>query len=116
MIERTLQEFRGMDGPYGVLTVIGQGSVQVDFRLTTEFVRLSRDDAQEMVRVLAAWLAAPRDTQVVRTHGADSEVYVVDNGPGAPSVHVEDDDARRPHAQRHYDASSDDGEPRRRPT
>jgi hypothetical protein len=117
MNERTLQQFRGMEGPYGVLTVIAKDSTNVEFQLTSEWVRLTRDDAQEMIRVLSAWLAAPLDTQVVRTHGRGSEVHIVDDGPGAPTVSLSDDDGPRSHqGERHYPPTERDGEPRRRPS
>lgn len=102
---QTIQQFRNLPGPYGALDVIARGQAEVELNLTQEFVRLNRDDAQEMIRVLSAWLAGPVvDTQEVRTHGANSHVIVVDDGPGAPHVSVRDNDANRAEPASHFRA------------
>lgn len=93
---RILQRFRNLPGQYGLMTFHAKSADRLDIELGREFVGINRADAQEVIRVLTAWLAGLPDTTVVRTNGADSTVVVMDRGPGAPHVIVRDDDRRQP--------------------
>ncbi len=83
---QTLTRFRGLRGEYGNLEVRAESAHAVRFQLTGEFLDLNRNDAQEIIRVLAAWLAEP----VSR--------IVIDNDGGSTTVVVDNDAA--PHARR----------------
>lgn len=100
-----LQRFHHLPGQYGAMDVVATSPHGLVLRLTEESVELNREDAEEMIRVLARWLAGPEDVQVVRTHGSDSSVTVVDDGPGRPSVTIYDRDPPQPVATGlHFDA------------
>lgn len=104
----TLQRYHGLPGQYGTLEINALSVHTVEFKLTREYLQLSRDDAQEMIRVLSAWLAAPPvDAQVVHTHGAGSAVVIEDDGPGRPGVVLVDRDRPATPGDRHYDTSVD---------
>jgi len=92
-LPKTLLSFQALRGTYGRMNVTALTSKTVELRLTDEFVELTREDATAMIRAFTDWLAATgTQTTVVRTHGATSEVVVVDDGPGQPGVTVLDDD------------------------
>ena len=58
-LSRALATYKGLPGEYGYLEVKPQSARSVRYQLTSEYVDLSRADAQQMIRALSAWLAAP---------------------------------------------------------
>ncbi|RYG84538.1 hypothetical protein EON77_06485, partial [bacterium] len=103
---RILQRFRNLPGQYGLMTLHAKSADRLDVELGREFVGINRADAQEVIRVLTAWLAGVPETTVVRTHGAESTVVVVDKGPGAPHVIVRDDERRPSQTAGHFEVVS----------
>lgn len=78
---RTLTSFRGLPGEYGNLEVRAESAMAVRFQLTGEFLDLNRNDAQEVIRVLSAWLAEPVSRIVIDNHGGDGAIVIDNDGP-----------------------------------
>ncbi len=96
-----LTRFKGLPGEYGTLEVRAQSASQVRLQTTGEFLDLNRNDAQEMIRVLSAWLARPVSRIVVDNDGGDTTVVLERDGNngarGAQVVVVEDEREERSH-------------------
>jgi hypothetical protein len=96
---KTLTSYIGLPGEYGTLDVIAESAHTVRFQLTDQSVDLNRADAQEMIRVLAAWLAAPVSRVVIDGDGRET-VVMVDGEVRSTDVEVVDDDrVERSHVQ-----------------
>ena len=109
---QTLTRFRGLPGEYGSLEVRAESPHAVRLQMTSEFLDLNRNDAQEVIRVLAAWLAEPVSRIVIDNDGgttvvidkvsdSDSqgacwtEVVVVENEETNDRSHVEGGNRQR---------------------
>lgn len=90
---KTLISYTGLRGEYGNLDIIAESAHIARFQLTDQSVDINRTDAQEMIRVLAAWLAAPVSRVVVDSDGQDT-VVVVDGDRRGREVVVVDGDRR----------------------
>jgi hypothetical protein len=97
----TLVKYTALPGEYGYLEVIAESPHRLRLQLTDESVDLSRADAQEMIRVLSAWLAAPPTNHiVVRAEGDDAVVVAIGERQGADVIVVENEHAERSHVVR----------------
>jgi hypothetical protein len=100
---KTLVSYRDLPGENGTLDVIAESAHIARLQLTDEFVDLNRNDAQEMIRVLAAWLAAPVTRVIVDADGVEAVVVVEGERRGAEVVVVIENEGAE--ARSHVQAS-----------